>query len=183
MEKIVFLDRDGVINEFPGFGNYVTKWEEFKFIPGSLEGIRKLTEQSFKLFIVSNQAGVAKGLYTPKDLEKINAKMLEQIKKSGGKISGIYYCIHSSEDNCSCRKPKTGLMHKALEENSLRYDKAFFIGDAFSDMEAARSFGAKTILVLSGIEKISNRANWGFEPDYVFENLLLAAEYLSSCYA
>ncbi|MBU2044616.1 MAG: HAD family hydrolase, partial [Candidatus Omnitrophica bacterium] len=176
-------DRDGVINQFPGFGNYVTNWDEFKFIPGSLEGIRKLSEQEFELFVVSNQAGVSKGLYTEKDLETINTKMLQQVKKTGGKISGIYYCTHSSEDNCLCRKPKTALLEKALKESSLKCDKLFFIGDSFSDMEAARAFGAKTILVLSGIEKISNRPDWKFEPEYVFDNLLLAAHYLSLHYA
>ena len=74
-------------------------------------------------------------------------------------------------------------MQKALQESSIQCDNTFFIGDAFSDMEAARSFGAKTILVLSGREKISNRANWVFQPDYIFDNLLLAAHYLSSAYA
>lgn len=183
MKPVVFLDRDGVINEYPGDGNYVTNQREFKFIPGSLEAICKLSKEGFKLFVVSNQAGVAKGLYNQEDLAKINAKILQSVKKCGGSISGIYYCTHLPSDNCDCRKPKPGLLKKALAENRIKIDSSFFIGDSFQDMEAARNFGAKSVLVLSGREKIANRADWEFEPDYVFDSLLLAAHYLSSHYA
>ena len=90
MKPIVFIDRDGVINEYPGHGNYVTSKQEFRFIPGSLEAIRKFSEEGFKLYVVSNQAGVAKGLYAQKDLDEINAKILQSVEKIGGNISGIY---------------------------------------------------------------------------------------------
>ncbi len=183
MERVIFLDRDGVINQYPGYGNYVTNWREFKFIPGSIEGIRKLTEKGFKIFVISNQAGVAKGLFSQEDLENINANMLKRVRKVGGNILGIYYCTHLSGANCGCRKPNLGLLKKALAENKLKPDVSFFVGDSFQDMGAARNFGAKSVLVLSGSEKISARDNWQFEPDYIFDNLLLAAHYLSSHYA
>ncbi len=180
--NVVFLDRDGVINEYPGNGRYVTSRVDFKFIPGSIEGIRKLHHKGFKLFVVSNQAGVAKGIYSRQDLEGINQKMLQQLKRKEAFLSGVYYCLHRSDANCGCRKPKTGLLEQAVSETNISFGSSFFIGDSFSDMETARNFGAQPILVLSGKEKIANRSNWGFEPDYVCDNLLLAAHYLCSHY-
>jgi D-glycero-D-manno-heptose 1,7-bisphosphate phosphatase len=180
--KVVFLDRDGVINKYPGQGRYVTSLNEFEFIPGSIEGLRKLYKNDFKLFVTSNQAGVAKGLYAGKVLEKINQRLIRELKKNAVKLSGIYYCTHKNEDGCLCRKPKTGLMEQALSDCGLKPDLSFVIGDSFKDMEAARRFGAKSILVLSGKEKISGRNSWKFEPDYVFDNLLIAAHYLCSHY-
>jgi len=179
---VVFLDRDGVINEYPGHRRYVTNQQEFKFIPGSIEGIKKLRRCGFKLFVISNQAGVAKGLYSQDDLEKINRKMLVQLEKEGVQLSGIYYCTHHPEDECSCRKPKLGLLEKAISDLGAKPKISFFIGDSFLDMAAALSFGAKAMLVLSGKEKISNRNNWEFTPDYIFEDLLSAANYLCAHY-
>lgn len=178
--KVAFLDRDGVVNEYPGDGEYVKNWKEFKFIPGSTEGIKNLHRYGFKIFIISNQAGVAKGIYRQKDLDKINKKMQSHFKKNGVSLSGVYCCTHLAEDNCTCRKPKIGLLDRAVSELGANPQVSFFIGDSFVDMKAARSFGAKPILVLSGKEKISNRNNWEFEPDYVFDNLLIAAHYLCS---
>lgn len=177
-DKVVFLDRDGVINKYPGDTRYVNNWREFEFIPGSIEGIKKLNRNGFRLCVISNQAGVAKGLYSQKDLEQIDRKMSDQFKRNGACLSGIYYCIHHPQDNCDCRKPKTGLLEKAVSELGICPRMSFFIGDSFLDMKAARNFGAKSVLVLSGKEKISNRDNWEFEPDYIFDNLLVAAHYL-----
>ena len=180
--KIVFIDRDGVVNKYPGDGQYITNHRDFQFIPGSVQGIKKLNDKNFKVFIISNQAGVSKGLYTLKDLQQIDKKLLNELRKNKAKVDGVYYCTHLHEDSCECRKPKPGLMHKALAEHNLKADMSFFIGDAFIDMHTAKAFGAKTVLVLSGREKVSNRSNWDFEPDYIFDNLLIAAHYLCAHY-
>ncbi len=181
--KIAFLDRDGVINEYPGDAEYVNNHREFKFIPGSAEGIAKLNRCGFKVYVISNQAGVSKGLYSQNDLELINKKMINQLAAQKASVSGIYYCIHHPHDNCNCRKPRTMLLERALSGLDANSCKTFFIGDSFLDMNAARNFGSKSILVLSGKEKESNRENWEFEPDLVFENLLEAADYLCLNYA
>jgi len=180
--KVVFLDRDGVINKYPGDSAYVTSWKQFHFIPGSIEGIRKLNLKDFKIFVVSNQAGVAKGLYSQKALNEIDKRMLAEFRKHKVKVDGIYYCTHREEDNCACRKPKTGLLAKALEEADISVSSAetFFVGDSFIDMNTAKNFGSKAVLVFSGKEKISNRSKWAFEPDYLCDNLLMAAHYLCS---
>lgn len=180
--KVVFLDRDGVINEYPGECRYVTHHKEFKLIPGSAQGIKKLKEKGFKIFVVSNQAGVAKGFYSEKDLRHIDKKLLKLLKKNGVSVDGVYYCLHKDEDKCDCRKPKTGLLDKALAVAGITPEISFFVGDSFIDMKTAKAFGAKSILVLSGKEKIANRINWEFEPDYIFDNLLLAAHYICSHY-
>ncbi|MBU1122351.1 MAG: D-glycero-beta-D-manno-heptose 1,7-bisphosphate 7-phosphatase [Candidatus Omnitrophica bacterium] len=180
--KVVFLDRDGVINKYPGDMRYVTNAAEFVFIPGSIEGIKKLKEKGFKIFVVSNQAGVSKGIYSHKDLDKITKKMEKALKKEKVSVDGVYYCLHRQQEECDCRKPKLGLLHKSLSDFNIKAAVSFFVGDSFMDMKAAQTFGAKSVLVLSGKEKISNRNKWEFEPDYIFDNLLMAAYYICSHY-
>jgi D-glycero-D-manno-heptose 1,7-bisphosphate phosphatase len=180
--KVVFLDRDGVINKYPGDTKYVTHRREFKLIPGSIEGIKKLHQKGFKIFVVSNQAGVSKGLYSAKELERMTNEMVKAVKKGGAHLDGVYYCTHLEQDNCQCRKPKPGMLQTIVEEFDLHDAQTFFVGDSFIDMKTARTFGAKAVLVLSGKEKISNRRNWEFEPDFVFDNLLIAAHYLCEHY-
>ncbi|MFO8052864.1 MAG: HAD family hydrolase [Candidatus Omnitrophota bacterium] len=183
MTKVVFLDRDGVINQYPGDGNYVTSPKEFKLLPGAIEAIKKMKKANFKLFIVSNQSGVSKGIYSKKTLKQIDRGLKFKLWFHRTSIDGIYYCTHKDEDNCFCRKPKTGLLAKAKETIKKEIDLSFFIGDSFTDINTAKNFGAKSILVLSGKEKLKNRKNWRFEPDYIFDNLLLASNFLLTNYA
>jgi histidinol-phosphate phosphatase family protein len=183
MAKVVFLDRDGVINRYPGDGNYVTSCRDFKLIPGAAEAIKKIKRGGFKIFVVSNQSGVAKGKYSEKTLKQINRRLNFKLWLRKTSIDAIYYCTHRNEDNCSCRKPKTGLLDKAISSLEEKIELSFFIGDSFVDMVTAKNFGAKTILLLSGKEKLKNRKNWLFEPDYIFDNLLLASNFLLNNYA
>lgn len=180
--KVIFLDRDGVINEYPGDGKYVTRWEEFKFIPGSKQAIREFNQAGFKVFVISNQAGVSKGIYSFQDLQVITRKMIASLKKEKAHLDGVYYCPHQEKDNCNCRKPKDGLLKKALSEFRIKPKISFFIGDSFLDMKAAKNFGIKGVLLLSGKEKMTNRKNWEFTPDYIFDNLLSASRYICSHY-
>ena len=103
--KIIFLDRDGVINKYPGDGQYVTTLSGFKLIPGSARAIKMLCSAGFKVFVVSNQAGVTKGLYSKQALNKMTAYMLDKVRKAGGRINKVLYCVHTNQQNCSCRKP------------------------------------------------------------------------------
>ncbi|MBN2483666.1 MAG: HAD family hydrolase [Candidatus Omnitrophica bacterium] len=180
--NIVFLDRDGVINKFPGKGQYVTSPGGFSFLPGSIEAIKKLNDNDFKVYVVSNQAGVAKGLYSQKDLDAIDRKMTEGLKKKKAHVDGIYYCTHSSDEKCSCRKPATGLLQKAMEGYKGNSGCVFFIGDSMVDIETAKNQNINSILVLSGRVKLSEQDTWRMRPDYVFDNLLLAAYYLCNHY-
>jgi len=182
--RAVFLDRDGVINRYPGHRRYVTSWKTFRFLPRVKQALKTLQQEGFKLFVVSNQAGVAKGLYSRNTLKIITRNMLKELKGSGISVSGVYYCMHTREENCSCRKPRTGLIKKAIRSLArrglrLRRSESFFIGDSMIDVEAGKSAGLKTILVFSGKEKPYNRKQWQQRPDYAVTDLAAAARSIT----
>ncbi|MFA5063442.1 MAG: D-glycero-beta-D-manno-heptose 1,7-bisphosphate 7-phosphatase [Candidatus Omnitrophota bacterium] len=178
MEKVVFLDRDGVINRYPGDKLYVTSVKKFSFLPGAKSAIAKLSKNGFKIFIASNQAGVGRGIYAKRTLEAITRKMLLEVEEAGGKIDKVYYCIHRKDAGCSCRKPKPGLLKNAAKEFKFDITRSFFIGDTIRDVITANRAGCKSILVLSGKEKLANQKNWEVQPDFIFKNLKSAANFL-----
>jgi len=147
--KCVFLDRDGVINKKAPEGDYIKNWGEFKFLPGVKEAIQRLNKADFLVIVITNQRGIAKGLLTEKDLKDIHTKMIEELKKSGAKIDGIYYCPHGEKDNCNCRKPKIGLFLKAKEDFNIGMNKSWLIGDSKSDIIAGQKAGCKTIILIN----------------------------------
>ena len=177
--KAVFLDRDGVINKYPGDRFYVTSLKKFRFLLHVKKAITLLAGKGFKIFVASNQAGVGKGVYAHKILKAITAKMLKEIERSGGRITKVYYCTHRKEAGCSCRKPKPGLLKKAAREFKISLKGAYFIGDTIRDVLTAQAAGCKSILVLTGKEKLSNRNHWEAKPDFIFKNLLAAAKFLT----
>lgn len=176
--KAIFLDRDGVINKYPGDKKYVTSWKEFHFLPKAKSAIAKLCRKKFAMFIISNQAGVGKGIYSQEKLDLITKNMLEGIKKSGGKINAVYYCTHRKTVRCPCRKPKSGLIDIARKRFPITLSGSFFIGDTIRDVLTARAAGCKSVLVLSGKEKLSNRKKWKVKPDFIFRDLFSAAEFI-----
>lgn len=183
--KIVFLDRDGVINRYPGDRDYVKSWSEFHFLPKVKSSLRRLTARRFKIFIVSNQAGVAKGIYPQRNLDLITKNMLQELNDCKISILGTYYCTHLKEDNCSCRKPKTGLVDMALaklKEGGLKpeFSHTYFIGDSLLDIETGKKAGIKTILVFSGKEKERNENTWTIQPDYTAKDLSEAIDLILS---
>lgn len=180
-QKVIFLDRDGVINEFPGHGNYVTKVKDFRFVPGALKAIRKLTEQRFTLFVISNQAGVGKGIYSQEKLNRITRFMLKKIARHKGKIKKVFYCTHRSDHGCGCRKPEIGSIKKALQSLNRNLSHAqgtFFIGDTDLDMMAGHNAGCRTIFVLSGKETLRTMNRWKIKPDFIARDLREACEII-----
>lgn len=146
-KKVIFLDRDGVINEKPPKAGYVKNWDEFIFLPGSIEAIKYLKNKGYQIYIISNQAGIARKAMTGKNLNEIHQKMQENLKMHATKVDGIYYCPHGWNDNCICRKPKPGLLYVASKHHSIDLTKALFIGDDKRDKQAGEAAGCKTILV------------------------------------
>lgn len=146
-KKVVFLDRDGVINKRPPKADYVKSWEEFEFLPGSVEAIKLLTKNNYEIFIISNQSGIARGAMTKKDLDLIHNKMTDELKKNRGIIAGTYVCPHGWDEGCDCRKPQAGLLYQASNEHFIDLTKAIFIGDDERDLEAGEKVGCKTFLV------------------------------------
>ena len=178
MKRVIFLDRDGVINRFPGHGGYVTRIKDFRFLPGSLKALKILTDEGYNIFVISNQAGVSRGVYSQDKLSQINNYLLKGVKKAGARIKKVFYCTHMPDHNCDCRKPNIGSVKKALQlvnKNLKTAKDSFFIGDAESDIKAGHKAGCQTILVLSGKEtRKAVVKNWPVKPDYIVKNLLEA---------
>lgn len=174
--RIVFLDRDGVINKNPVYLDYIKNPSEFKFIPGSQRAIRMLNKAGFKVIIISNQTGIGKGLYSKDDLKRITAKMLKGLGISGAKLDKICYCIHHPDAGCSCRKPKTGMFKKAVRRAGFDRKNSFFIGDTERDTLAGKRFGVKAVAVLSGYNKRKEIRRWKVQPDFIAKDLLDAVK-------
>ncbi len=177
--KLIFLDRDGVINTFPGMGNYVTRQKDFRFLPRVKEAIRLLSRSGFQIYVISNQGCVARGMISKKGLESMTERMLQAIEKKGGKIDGVYYCTHQTDDSCGCKKPKPKLFKKAIGGKKVNLKKTFFIGDSLVDIEAARNVGCKSLLVLSGRIKKREVKRLIISPNVVKKDLWSAARWIT----
>ena len=145
----IFLDRDGVINE--NRADYVKSWSEFRFLPGSREAIAKLTQAGHRIIVCTNQAGIARGTISIETVEEIHHRMIESISDIGGKIEKVYYCPHDRDGDCSCRKPRPGMLLRARDELDINLHDAVFIGDSITDIRAGLAAGIHTVLVLSGL--------------------------------
>ena len=173
---IVFLDRDGVINE--NKEDYVRTIDEFIPIPGAIDAIASLSGSGISIAIISNQAGVGRGLIDPDELIRIDNRMMQLIEEGGGNVAGTYYCTHRKEEGCSCRKPETGLLIQACKEIGADNGSKYLVGDAKSDMDAGKSMGCRTVFVLSGRTPVSEMESWNSRPDHVAADLRAAAEWI-----
>ncbi|MDE0315051.1 MAG: D-glycero-beta-D-manno-heptose 1,7-bisphosphate 7-phosphatase [Candidatus Poribacteria bacterium] len=186
--KTVFLDRDGVINKNPPDYGYVRNWREFVFLPNALAAIRDLTHNGYRIIVVTNQAGIGKGIYTEQHLADIHCRMLAEIEEAEGQICKVYYCPHHPEAGCKCRKPEPGMLIQAAREHDIDVSKTYFIGDSITDMQAARSASALPILVLTGhgrdsYNRYSNSDSTTkiSKPEKIFTNLYTASRWLIRC--
>ena len=159
MNRAVFLDRDGVINELvyyeeQGLVDSPFTVEQLKLFPWAGEAIKKLTEGGYKVVIASNQPAIAKGQLSWETFEKIRGKMREELAKQAAFVDGEYYCFHHPEAviadlkvNCECRKPKPGLLLQAAREHDIDLLESWMIGDNLTDIKAGKSAGCKTVLL------------------------------------
>lgn len=175
-KRAVFLDRDGTVCEEV---NYLSRAEDLRVFPFAGEAIRLLNENNFPVILITNQSGIARKFFDENDLSEIHQKLESELARSGAKLSAIYYCPHNSADNCNCRKPKTGLIKKALNDFQLDLQNSWMIGDKTIDIETGFNAGTKTALVLTGYgqKEINNLKK---EPDLISENLLEAAKFVIS---
>lgn len=142
----ILLDRDGVINERV-VGGYVTDWKEFKFREGIKQAMASLEGLDLPIVVISNQACVGKRLVSPGDLEDITRRFVEEFRESGVQIDAVYYCPHTSEQGCNCRKPRSGLIEAAALEWKIDLTRSVFIGDSASDLQAARALHCPSVFV------------------------------------
>jgi D-glycero-D-manno-heptose 1,7-bisphosphate phosphatase len=153
MNRAVFLDRDGTIIEDVG---HIDDYDKIKFLPRVSEAIKLLNKGGFKVIIITNQAGVAKGYFTENTVKKINRIIVETLAKCGAVIDKIYYCPHHKDGivkkytkDCNCRKPNIGMIEQATQEFDIDLKKSFVIGDKACDIEAGHKAGCKTILLIN----------------------------------
>lgn len=146
--KLVILDRDGVINQ--DSANFIKNPNEWIPLPGSLEAIALLNQSGFRVVIATNQSGIARGLFDMATLNAIHDKMHRALAQIGGRIDAMFYCPHAADDNCHCRKPKTGMMEDIARRFSVDLAGVYSVGDSLRDLQASYDAGCKPILVRSG---------------------------------
>ena len=146
--KTIVLDRDGVINHESS--DYIKSAEEWVPIDGSIEAIAELHQSGYGVVIASNQSGLARGYFDESALAEIHNKLNLLVENAGGLVSAIFYCPHSPDAGCSCRKPKTGLLEQAEAELGVSLVDSYFVGDSLKDMQAASAFNMAPILVRTG---------------------------------
>ncbi len=177
--KVVFIDRDGVINVDPM--DYITRWEDFRFEKGALESLKKLTELGYEIIVISNQAGIGDGVYPEASLWDIHEKMLGEFRRHGIRIRSAHYCLHGKEAGCGCRKPETGLFEEAVRGLEFDRSQTYFIGDKVSDVEAGKRFGLRTIFVRTGHGREDEAKLGGRNvPDHIVDALPDAVALLKS---
>ena len=186
----VFLDRDGTLNLDNG---YISHPEDFNIFPFAGEAIRILNDLGLLVFIVTNQSGIARGFYTFEDLDRIHRKMNDQLNEYGARVDRIYISPYFHEGTVDPynifhedRKPNLGLFKRAGEEFSFDVKRSFMIGDRYTDIEFGKRAGLKTFLVLTGDGKkefMNNRDNWQYKPDYILNDLLVAAKFIARIYS
>lgn len=145
---LIILDRDGVINY--DSDDYIKSPEEWIPIPGSLEAIARLNQAGYQVIVATNQSGLARGYFDMETLDQIHKKMHAALAAHGGKIAALFYCPHSPDEGCDCRKPRPGLFKQIARQFNVDLNDVPAIGDTLCDAEAARAVGAKPILVRTG---------------------------------
>lgn len=176
-EKLLILDRDGVINE--DSDAYIKSLDEWRPIPGSIEALGRLHQAGYRLCIATNQSGLARGLFQLQDLEQMHQRLAELLRPWQASIDHIVFCPHGPDDGCDCRKPKPGLFDQIKAHYGQPLDEVFAVGDSGRDLIAARLAGARPVLVLTG-KGHKTLASGQFPDVPVFENLLTFSRSLLS---
>jgi len=174
--KAVFVDRDGTINVNV---EYLDTPDNFQMYPGVGEGIKALKEQGFLIIIITNQSGIARGFFTLETLEKIHERMLNELQEKGVEVDAIYFCPHHPDEKCNCRKPKTGLLVKAIKDFDIDTKKSYFIGDRMIDVEAGYKIGCKTVLVPERKEQVKKEMEESeISPDLVCDDFYTGVQWI-----
>lgn len=167
--KAIFLDRDGTINRDMHYSADVSRLRVFK---NAATAIKKLNDAGYKVIVVSNQSGIARKYFKKKDVEKLNKIIIDRLGKRKAKIDAVYFCPHHPNKNCSCRKPKSGMILKAKKDFNLDIKNSYMVGDMQSDIDLAKNAGAKSVFVLTGAGIDVKGA------DYTAKDILDATEWI-----
>jgi histidinol-phosphate phosphatase family protein len=178
MNKAVFIDRDGTLVKDV---HYCRRPEDCNLLPTVGDGLHLLSRQEFKIIVITNQSGIARGYLTEEILGTIHAKLKSDVEKYGARVDAIYHCPHHPDDKCACRKPNTGLLDQALKDWNIDIKESYFIGDKILDVEAANRVGCKAILVPNSepeIRLLKNQDNFPGKIDFLGTDFLSAASWV-----
>jgi D-glycero-D-manno-heptose 1,7-bisphosphate phosphatase len=174
--KLLILDRDGVINH--DSDKYIKSPSEWRPISGSMEAIALLTQNGWRIAVATNQSGIARGLFDMETLNAMHAKMHKAVTHAGGRIEAVFYCPDSADSNSPCRKPNPGMFHAISERFNVTLEDVPAVGDSLRDLQAAKSAGARPILVLTGKGKKTRKERGIPEGTPIFPNLAAVARAL-----
>jgi D-glycero-D-manno-heptose 1,7-bisphosphate phosphatase len=170
----IFIDRDGTLNELVGFVNHV---DAFRLFPWAAEAVRLVNRAGYLAVLVTNQSGVARGMFDEALVHDVHARLATMLEEAGAHLDGVYYCPHGTSGDCECRKPKPGMLQQAERELDVDLSHSYVIGDTYSDIEMAWNAGACGALVLTGYGRgyyEHHRKGWARQPDRVSPNLFTA---------
>ncbi|MCP9472211.1 MAG: lipopolysaccharide heptosyltransferase II [Nitrospira sp.] len=174
----VFLDRDGTLNPDPG---YIRSPDQYELFPGVADALAKLKRAGARLIVVTNQSGVARGFLSMRDLEAIHEKLARLLGETEVILDAVYVCPHHPDDGCGCRKPKTGLVDRAVRDHAIDLSRSYLVGDHEKDMELAKRVGARAVLVTTGAvtpQQVERLGDTGVVPDHVASSLEEAVEWI-----
>ena len=186
LDRSVFLDRDGTINEEV---NYLSRPEQLRLLQGAAAAIRQINEAGLKAVITTNQAGVARGYFSEEKLQQIHLELQKMLGAQEARLDAIYHCPHHPTHgqgpykiNCTCRKPKPGMLRRAARELKIDLSRSFVVGDKISDLEPGLIVGCRTILVRTGYGREAEQMlnNCSFQPDCIADTLLEATRWILS---
>ncbi|MBI3669866.1 MAG: HAD family hydrolase [Acidobacteria bacterium] len=178
LRRAVFLDRDGTICEEMGYLNHISR---FRMYPFAAPAIRRLNAAGLPVMVVTNQSGVARGIFPESLVHLVHEKLVAELAAGGARLDGIYFCPHKTEDACGCRKPHPGMLERAAREHALDLAGSYVVGDRYADLEMAHEAGGRGILVLTGYgrgEYELQRSEWPRQPHGVAENLSVAVDMI-----
>jgi D-glycero-D-manno-heptose 1,7-bisphosphate phosphatase len=182
VKRAVFLDRDGTLLEE---ANYVSDLEHLVFFPFAIDAVRLLNRAGFAVVVVTNQAGIARGIVEESFVAQAHAVMTERLAEGGARVDGYYYCPHHPQGivdayrrACDCRKPQPGMLRRAADDLELDLAASFIVGDKLQDIEAGHAVGARGVLVRTGYGRTEARPDRGVRPDAVVDNLAGAVSWI-----
>ena len=178
---LIILDRDGVINHESR--EYIKTPDEWLPLQGSLEAIARLNKAGHRVVVATNQSGVGRGYYSLDMMHQIHEHMQRALVSVHGHLDGIYYCPHTPDDHCACRKPKPGLLLEIAERYSSDFNEAVFVGDSLRDLQAAQAVDIKPVLVKTGNGEATLVADEGLEGVQVFDNLAAVVDWILQHYS
>lgn len=173
-KRAVYLDRDGTINED---ADYLSDPDGLVMIDGAAASIKRLNDAGVPVIVISNQSGVGRGYFSEEAVEAVNERLESLLGAEGARLDGVYYCAHSPEEDCGCRKPRTGLAERAAKEHGIDNSSSYVVGDKASDMGLAANIGARGVLVLTG-KGAEERKKLSVCPDFVADDITGAVEWI-----